>query len=74
MLIAAQQKEKQQCARDKPKLDNARTLTGIFFLDPEDVEYEGTIKNARKKFEVPMEAAMPCRDKKARTEATGNCG
>ena len=45
---------------EKPKLDNARKLTGIYFIDPEDREYEKTRKNARKKLEVPMEAAMAC--------------
>ena len=30
-------------------------------MDPEDEEYPETIKNAVKKLEGPMDAAMPCR-------------
>ena len=33
----------------KAKLDNARRLRGIYFIDPEDKEDKETIKNARKK-------------------------
>ena len=45
---------------EKPKLDNARKLRGINFIDPEDGEYKETIEKARKKLEVPEEAAVPC--------------
>ena len=48
----------------KPKLDNARRLRGIYFLDPEDKEFKETIKNARKKLETPMAPAMPCKTSK----------
>ena len=58
---AAQKREKQEWANEKPKLDNARRLRGICFIDPEDGEYKETIKNARRKLEVPMDAAMPCK-------------
>ena len=44
----------------KPKLDNARRLRGIYFIDPEDIEFKGTIKNARK-METPTAPAMPCK-------------
>ena len=37
----------------KPKLDNARRLRGVYFIDPEDKEFKETIKNARKKLETP---------------------
>ena len=47
----------------KPKFDNARRLRGIYFIDAEDGEYEETIKNARRKLEVPMLAAMPSKKK-----------
>ena len=33
---AAQKKEKEEWAMEKPKLDNARRLRGIDFIDPED--------------------------------------
>ena len=45
----------------KPKLDNARRLRGICFIDPESKEFKETIKNARKKLETPMTPAMPCK-------------
>ena len=61
MSKGAQKEEKQGWSTEKPKLDNARTLRGIYFIDSEDEEYEETIKNARKKLEVPMEAAMHCK-------------
>ena len=33
---AAQNRQKQEWAKEKPKLDNARTLRGIYFIDPDD--------------------------------------
>ena len=45
----------------KPKLHNARRFRGIFFIDPDDVEFKRTVRNARRKLEVPMPAAMPCK-------------
>ena len=59
MRKAAQKKEKQEWAHEKPNVDNARRLRGIYFIDPEDGECKETIKNARRKLVVPMEAAMP---------------
>ena len=47
--------KKQEWAVDKPKLDNARQN----FIDPRDEEYQETMKNARKKLEIPMAPAMP---------------
>ena len=52
-------KEKQNCASEKSKLDNARRLRGSYFVDPEDTEFKETIKNARKKLETPMAPAKP---------------
>ena len=57
----AQRREKQQWAIEKPKLDDARKLRDIFVIDPKDVEFKATMKNARKKLDLPMEAAMPCK-------------
>ena len=34
----AQLKERQKWSHEKPKLDNARKLRGIYFIDPEDKE------------------------------------
>ena len=57
----AKLKEKQKWSIEKPKLDNARRLRGIYFIDPEDKEFKETIRNARKKLETPMAPAMPCK-------------
>ena len=59
MSDAAKSKAKQKWAIEKPKLDNARQLRGIFFIEPDDEEFKHTKKNARKKLEIPMQAAMP---------------
>ena len=52
-------KEKQKWAEEKIHLDNARKLRGIYFIDPEDMEFKETIKNARKKLETSVAPAMP---------------
>ena len=57
----AKLKEKQKWAIEKPKLDNARRLRGICFIDSEDKEFNETIKNARKKLKTPTAPAMPCK-------------
>ena len=36
-------------------------MRGICFIDPADAEFKETIQNARRKLEVPMPAAMPCK-------------
>ena len=58
------------------KLDNARKLRGIYFIDPEDKEFKETIINARKKLETPVAPAMPCETSKNSqhgvTRATSN--
>ena len=64
----AKLKEKQKWSHEKPHLDNARKLRGIYFIDPEDTEIKETIKNARKKLETPLPPAMPCKIMKK------NCG
>ena len=42
------------------KLD-ARRQRGIYFVDLEDGEFQEPMQNARKKLEIQMEAAMPCK-------------
>ena len=64
----AQLKERQKWSNEKPKLDNARKLRGIYFIDPEDKEFKETIKNARKKLETSVAPAMPFKIMKK------NCG
>ena len=39
-------------------------IRGIYFVDPEDKEFKETIRNARKKLEMPMAPAMPCKTSK----------
>ena len=51
----------------KLHLDNARKLRGIYFIDPEDKEFNATIKNARKKLETSVVFVVPC-------ESVKNCG
>ena len=63
----AKLKEKQKWSEEKLHLENARKLRGIYFIDPEDTEFEETIKNARKKLETSVAPAMPCKIAK-------NCG
>ena len=60
----AKLREKQKWSNEKPKLDNARRLRGIYFIDPEDKEFKETIKNARKKLETPMAPALPFKTSK----------
>ena len=61
MSDAVKKKAKQRWAIEKPKLDNASQLRGIFFIEPNDGEFKLTINAARGKLEVPMPAAMPCK-------------
>ena len=51
---AAKKKAKQRWAIEKPKLDNARQLREIFFIEANDEEFKLTMKAARRKLEVPM--------------------
>ena len=41
-------KKKQPWAEEKPKFDNARKLTEIFEIDPEDMEFKKTMTSAGK--------------------------
>ena len=54
-----QNREKQEWAKEKPKLDNARKMRGIYFIDPDDEEYNEILRNARRKLERPMAPTMP---------------
>ena len=56
-----QNAKKQKWAVEKPKLDNARSLRGFNITVPDNEEFKDTMKNARRKLEIPMPAAMPCR-------------
>ena len=37
-------------------------MRGIYFIDPAGANFKETIRNARKKLEVPIPAAMPLQD------------
>ena len=60
----AQLKEWHEWSHEKPKLDNARKLREIHFIDPEDKEFKETIKNVREKLETPLAPAMLCKTSK----------
>ena len=64
----AKLKEKQKWSNEKLHLENARKLRGICFIDTEEKEFTGTIKNARKKLDTSVALAMPCKIMKK------NCG
>ena len=55
MSDASKRKEQQKWAVEKPKLDNARQLCGIYFIDPDDEECKDIMQNARRKLEVNHE-------------------
>ena len=69
----ARLKEKHKWSDEKPKLDNARRLRGIYFVGPEDKEFKETIKNARKKLETPVAPAMPWKMSN-NSQNLGTCG
>ena len=53
---------KQEWGKEKPKLDKARRLRGIYFIDPDDdEEYKETLKNAGRKLERLAAPAMLCK-------------
>ena len=58
---AAQNREKQEWKNEKPQLENARRLRGIYIIDPDDEENKETLKHARKKLEWSMDAAILCK-------------
>ena len=44
MSDASKRKEKQKWAIEKPKLDSARMLCGIYYIDPDDEEFKDIMK------------------------------
>ena len=67
----AKLKEKHKWSDEKPKLDNARRLRGIYFIDPEG---QGIPRNHQgilaRTWKLPMAPAMPCKTVKSNK----NCG
>ena len=45
---AAQNREKQAWTNKKPKLDSARRVRAIYFIDPDDQDYKDTLKREEK--------------------------
>ena len=50
---AAQKREKQEWAIEKPEIHNAPRMRGIHLIDPEDGDHKETIKHARRRLVVP---------------------
>ena len=63
-------KKKHNWASERPKLENARKLRGICFIDPEDKEFSEIIKNALKKLEVQTAPAVLCKRTNSRNGVT----
>ena len=61
MSDASKRKAKQKWVIEKPKLMPEDCVVFIYFIDPDDGEFKDTMKNARRKLEVPMPAATPCK-------------
>ena len=61
MSDASKRKTRQKWTIEKPKLDNARKIRGIFVIDPEDEEFKHIMTNACRKLEIPMPATMRCK-------------
>ena len=49
MSDASKRKAKQKWAVEKPKLDNARKLRGVLFIEPKDEDFKNIMKNVRRK-------------------------
>ena len=58
---AAQIREKQEWAKEKPKLDNARKLREFTLSIRKTKKHREILKNSRRKLERPMAPAMPCK-------------
>ena len=54
MSDAGKKKAKQRWAIEKPEVDNAGQLTGIFYSEPNDEELKLTMEASRGKLDVPM--------------------
>ena len=57
----SEKESKHKWAIEKPKLDDARKLGGIFFIEPDDEEFKPIMKNSRRKLEVPMPPVVLCK-------------
>ena len=60
-LMHQNAKRSESVTIEKPKFDNARKLRAFFFIEPEDEDFKSIMKNVRRKLEIPVLAAMPCK-------------
>ena len=67
---ASKRKEKQKWAIEKPRRHNAKKLRGIYFIDPAGEQFKDIMENARRKLEVPMPAAVPCKTRREKYRET----
>ena len=61
MSDASKRKRNKDAIPRNPKLDNATKLRSIYFIDPEDKDFQNIMMKARRILEIPMPAAMPCK-------------
>ena len=69
MSDASKRKEKQKWAIEKPKIDNARKLRSIYFIDPADEEIKDIMKNVSWKFRCQQQCLAEPDAKSAGTPA-----
>ena len=63
----AKNEKNNEWADEKPKLEIARRMRGIYFIDPEDKEYEETMLRMQEEMlEVHMEAAKPLQKERSK--------
>ena len=58
-ILRKKNKKRQHGAKAEPKLDTARRLRGICYVDPDGMEFKQSMKRA-KKLDARMASAMPC--------------
>ena len=63
-------KKNQHRAEAKAKLDNACRLKGIWETDPKEMEFNEHMNNVRKKLDLHMVSAMPCKLRKTSRNAS----
>ena len=61
MSDAAKKKAKTKWAIQKKQGRQCQTIERIFFIEPNDEDFKLTMRAARRKLEVPMPAAVPCK-------------
>ena len=71
---AAQNREKQEWQNEKPKLDNARRLRGIYFINPDDQDYKETLKYARRKIGKTYSSSHAVQKKSSDWQHESGCG